>query len=346
MEKRVLTLEDGTCWEGLGTANDGMGEVVFNTAACGYPQSLTDPSYAGQILVFAFPMVGNYGVDECWLESSGIQVRGVVTSSLEEGRRAGRDLASWLTESGIPFMTGVDTRSLVRHLRSRGTLQGAMLAPGESVPFREEVPHFVPAVSTRETIDLGGEGPTVAVMDYGVKANILRGLLERGCHVVRFPHRATPEEIMAAEPDGVLLSNGPGDPALLDAEVDTVRRLFGKVPLFGICLGVQLIARAAGARTEKLLYGHRGVNHPVVDLRSGRGFQTSQNHGYAVKGDSLDGTGLEVTLINLGDGSVEGLRHRELPVWGVQFHPEAFPGPEDPSFFFEEFMDTLKGGKR
>lgn len=342
MEKRVLTLEDGTCWQGLGEGPETTGEVVFNTASSGYPQSLTDPSYAGQILVFAFPMVGNYGVDESWLESSRLWVRGVVTASLEDGTRAGRDLASWLREAGVPCMTGVDTRSLVRHLRSRGTLQGGILKTGSTFTAQDEVQLFVPTVSTDEVRDMGGEGPTVAVIDYGVKANIIRDLRNRGCHVILFPHSATPEEVLGVSPAGVLLSNGPGDPALLDSEVSTVRALFGKVPLFGICLGVQLIARAAGASTEKLLYGHRGVNHPVVDVRTGKGFLTSQNHGYAVTESSLEGTGLDVTLKNLGDGSVEGLRHRELPVWGVQFHPEAFPGPTDPAFFFDEFLKSLK----
>lgn len=342
MEKRVLTLEDGTCWNGYGEGPESSGEVVFNTASSGYPQSLTDPSYAGQILVFAFPMVGNYGVDVSWLESSRLWVRGVITASLEDGTRAGRDLGTWLRESAVPCMTGVDTRSLVRHLRSRGTLQGGILKPGTPFTAQAEAPHFVPTVSTDEIRDLGGDGPTVAVMDYGVKANIVRDLRNRGCRVVLFPHSAKPEEVLAIKPAGVLLSNGPGDPALLDEEVVTVRSLFGKVPLFGICLGVQLIARAAGASTEKLLYGHRGVNHPVVDVRTGKGFQTSQNHGYAVTEKSLDGTGLEVTFKNLGDGSVEGLRHRELPVWGVQFHPEAFPGPKDPAFFFDEFLESLE----
>lgn len=342
MEKRVLTLEDGSCWNGLGYGRKVSGEVVFNTASSGYPQSLTDPSYAGQILVFAFPMVGNYGVDENWLESSRLWVRGVVAASLEEGTRAGRNLSSWLRESEVPFMTGVDTRALVRHLRSSGTLHGAFLKPGTPMEVQKETPHFVPAVSTDHVQDFGGDGPTVAVLDYGVKANIIRELQVRGARVILFPHWAQAEEILAVAPAGVLLSNGPGDPALLDDEVATVRALFGKVPLFGICLGVQLIARAAGASTEKLLFGHRGVNHPVVDVRTGKGFQTSQNHGYAVTAESLEGTGLDVTLKNLGDGSVEGLRHRNLPVWGVQFHPEAFPGPKDPDFFFDEFFKSLE----
>lgn len=346
MEERVLTLEDGTCWDGFGTGPDTTGEVVFNTASSGYPQSLTDPSYAGQILVFAFPMVGNYGVDEEWLEGAVPRVRGVVTSSLEEGTRAGITLGDWLGKKGVPCMSGVDTRRLVRHLRSRGTLQGGMARPGESFSPSLEAPHYVRQVSTPTIRDLGGGGPTVAVLDYGVKANILRCLLDRGCHVIQFPHSASPEEILAVAPSGVLLSNGPGDPALLDDEVSVVRSLFGKVPLFGICLGVQLIARAAGARTEKLLFGHRGVNHPVVDLGTGRGFLTSQNHGYAVNDRSLEGTGLEVTHRNLGDGSVEGLRHENLDVWGVQFHPEAFPGPQDPAFFFEEFIRKIRGEQR
>jgi carbamoyl-phosphate synthase small subunit len=342
----VLTLQDGTCWEGYGSGPHVSGEVVFNTASSGYPQSLTDPSYAGQILVFAFPMVGNYGVDAHWLEGTVPHVRAVVTSSLEAGTRAGEPLSEWLEARGIPFMSGVDTRALVRHLRSRGTLEGTTGAPGAGFVPSGERPHYVHQVSTPEVRDLGGRGPTVAVMDYGVKANILRCLLELGCHVVQFPHSAQPEEVLEIGPDGVLLSNGPGDPALLDDEVAVVRKLFGKVPLFGICLGMQLIARAAGADTEKLLFGHRGVNHPVVDLRTGRGFQTSQNHGYAVPSAGLERTGLEVTHRNLGDGSVEGLRHRELPLWGVQFHPEAFPGPEDPAFFFSEFLETVKGAQQ
>lgn len=337
-----LQLEDGSLWPGTG-AGTAAGEVVFDTAASGYPQALTDPSFEGQVVVFAFPMLGTYGVDMERLESDYPKVRGVVAAFIEDGTAAGGTFKEWLALNGIAWIHGIDTRRLVRHLRERGSLKGAIVAEPQDEVCPEDGHHPAHVVSANNVTEIPGSGLRIGVLDYGVKKGILRELEKRNCHIIRFPHDATYSEILAYEPDGVLLGNGPGDPALLKEEAETVRLLSESLPVAGICLGMQLLALALGARTQKMRYGHRGANHAVLHVPSGRGWLTSQNHGYEVVEESLAGPGFDVTHRNLGDGSVEGIRHKTLPNLGVQYHPEGSPGPRDGNRFFDEFLEIAKG---
>ncbi len=338
-----LQLEDGTLWPGTGWGGIGRGEVVFDTAASGYPQALTDPSFEGQIVVFAFPMLGTYGVDTKNLESECPKVRGLVAAFIEDGTAAGGTLKEWLRLHEVAWIHGIDTRSLVRHLREKSVLKGAITTQPQNVIGGREGRHPARVVSARKIVEIRGTGPRIAVLDYGVKEGILRELEARNCHVIRFPHDARPEAILDYKPDGVLLGNGPGDPALLEKEMKTARFLAERLPVAGICLGMQLLALALGARTKKMNYGHRGANHAVIHVPSGKGWLTSQNHGYEVVEGSLSDAGFDLTHKNLGDGSVEGIRHRILPLQGVQYHPEGSPGPRDGNSFFDEFLKTAKG---
>lgn len=345
METVWLTLADGTRWRGnapfgLKAALDG--EVVFSTSMGGYAQSLSDPSYCGQMLVFTFPSQGIYGVDADALEGIRPWVSAAVVQGLESTPLPGvRQLGEWLAEWNVPLVTGVDCRNLVLRLRERGTLMGRLARDPEAPRLQVLPDSLVRTVTCSETSAAGGDGPTVVLVDYGVKRNILRSLENRGCRVIRVPASTTAEEILAWNPAGVVLSNGPGDPAVLREETAVVTHLLGKVPLFGICLGTQLLAQACGARTAKLPYGHRGTNQPVLHLESRRGYVTSQNHGYAVVEETLDGAGLFATFRHLGDGTVEGIASRNVPAWGVQFHPEACPGPRDTTFLFDSFLQHL-----
>ncbi|MDO9508007.1 MAG: glutamine-hydrolyzing carbamoyl-phosphate synthase small subunit [Thermovirgaceae bacterium] len=344
MTEMEIVLEDGTTWSGLGEGGSARGEVVFSTASTGYPQAVSDPSFAGQILVFAFPMIGNYGVDEDLLESPRPWARAVVLGSLEKGTSLGPSFEEWLSRFSVPLVSGVDTRSLVRHIRTAGALQGTVSPVGEAASVPGNSGHPVAEVSAKSPEVFDGPGATIAVIDYGLKQGILRELLRRGCRVIKLPHNSTREEILSWDPDGVLLGNGPGDPALLETEIEVAASLLGAIPIGGICLGLQIMALASGASTFKLTFGHRGANHAVVDLRTGRGFVTSQNHGYAVLETSLAGTGMEVTHRNLGDGSIEGVRNPEQSVVAVQYHPEGSPGPRDGEEFFEEFLSLCERG--
>ncbi len=354
-----LALEDGLVVRGrsVGAEGQAAGEVVFTTSMTGYPEVLTDPSYAGQIVVMAFPMIGTYGVDPAWAEARRPFLRGFVVrqaspyTSHWAGRRTLQDaLQSW----GVVAVEGVDTRRLVRHLRVHGLKRGVVATgprdPRELVELARGVPDLscvdvVEEVSPPAPFTLPGSGPRVVVVDCGVKMGIAHELHARGCEVVVLPHRATAGEILALAPDGVVLSNGPGDPARLPALAAEVRALWGRVPVFGVCLGNQLVALAAGARTFKLPFGHRGSNHPVLEVDTGRVRVTTQNHGYAVDEATLTGTGLRVTHRNLHDGTVEGLAHETLPVWAVQFHPEARPGPRDSRDLFDRFVQSLRGAR-
>lgn len=344
-----LTLSDGSVWPGRGRLKEAVeGEVVFTTASCGYPQTITDPSYCGQIVVFAFPSIGIYGVDSERLEGRKIWLRGALTSVLEETENGRFErLSSWMDENGRPLISGIDTRQLILRIRKSGSMMGRLdFTP--AAPSLKELPHdMVTKVSCKKTEIYGGEsgGVTVGLMDYGVKEGIIRCFVNRGCKVVRFPNTTKAEEVLASGVDGILLSNGPGDPAQLDMEAAEIKKMLGRLPLLGVCLGNQLLARACGASTIKLSFGHRGVNQPVLDVRSGAGLLTSQNHQYAVDENSLCGTGIEVTYRHLGDGTIEGLVHRGYGAESVQFHPEASPGPEDARYIFDDFVKRMKEAK-
>ena len=366
MTKRaILVLEDGSVYEGycFGAETGTYGEVVFNTSMAGYQEMLTDPSYAGQIVVPTYPLIGNYGINELDFESKKIQVRGfVVREACSEPNHylSTKTLHQFLAESGIPGIYGVDTRALTRRLRSYGVMTGIISSdqtPQQALEQLRAVPDygstdFVREVSTdvpyqwEATLPQGATKPKcrVVVIDCGLKFSILRILQTMGCENTVVPCTMSASEILDLEPDGILLSPGPGNPELLDYIADTVKQLAGKKPIMGICLGNQVIARAFGAKTFKLKFGHRGANHPVRDLATGQVYITAQNHGYAVDPDSVK-DGLEVTHINLNDGTVEGLRHKELPVFCIQYHSEASPGPWDSTYLFKEFVEMVRGGK-
>lgn len=353
-----LALEDGAIYEGelVGKEGETSGEVVFTTVQTGYQEVLTDPSYRGQIVVFTQPLIGNYGTFPQDLESGAAQVRGVVMRELTvcpEALSPGVvSLEEWLIEQGITGIAGVDTRALVRRLRTRGTMRGFLTSrprdPAEMVATACRVPDLseqalVEEVSPAAPYHLGdGPGPRIVVLDLGVKRHILLNLLERGCRVTVVPAHFTAQQILALQPQGVVVSNGPGDPAVLGRPIATVRDLVGRVPLFGICLGHQVLALALGGRTYRLKFGHRGGNHPVQEVETGRVFITTHNHGYAVDESSLPRE-LVVTHRSLNDGTVEGMRHRELPAWSVQFHPEATPGPRDNLHLFDAFVAAAAG---
>lgn len=366
--KATLVLEDGSIYEGIGFGYPGVavGEVVFNTGMTGYQEVLTDPSYAGQIVVMTYPLIGNYGINAEDYESERIQVAGFVIRELctkPSNFRAERAIHEFLKDHRIPGIAEVDTRGLVRKLRIHGVMMGALgidKTPEELSDLLKRSPRydeldFVQLVTTHRfhLWDNGlkplerylpkGDKLRVIAVNLGTKFNILRSLQRRGCEVIVAPAQATAQDILAWEPDGVLFSNGPGDPSLLRYSIRTARELLGKVPLFGICLGHQILGWALGGRTFKLKFGHRGSNHPVKDLRTGRVYITTQNHGYAVDEKTLEGTGAVVTHINLNDYTVEGLAHPELDILSVQYHPEAAPGPWDNGYIFDEFLQVMKG---
>ncbi|MGE5485530.1 MAG: glutamine-hydrolyzing carbamoyl-phosphate synthase small subunit [Ignavibacteriales bacterium] len=350
-----LILEDGTVFEGksLGLCRPAAGEVVFNTGMTGYQEVLTDPSYYGQIVVMTYPLVGNYGVDTLSCQSSGPQVRGFVVSEAcaePSHWRSEGSLAAYLAAHGVPGISGLDTRALTRHIRESGAMKGVIMPLGaggcdtaEAIRMMGQIDlsKAVMEVTTPREYRIPGDGPRVVVVDYGAKNRILNMLTAAGCDLVVAPAWYGASDIMELRPGGIVLSNGPGDPEDLPEQVDTVERLLGRMPVFGICLGHQVLALAAGAATYKMKFGHRGSNHPVKDLGTGKAWVTSQNHGYAVDGNSLGGTGLEVAQVNLTDGTIEGLRHRSIPALGVQYHPEAGPGPRDSAYLFNEFVEMV-----
>jgi carbamoyl-phosphate synthase small subunit len=358
-----LVLADGAVYPGrsFGAPVEAVGEVVFTTGMVGYPESLTDPSYKGQILVFTYPLIGNYGVPP-WtekdgipasFESSDIQVRGLVVAHYcdEPSHYASaRTLADWLKERGIPGIEGVDTRALTQRLRRDGVVAGTIVQARSVEEARSRAVREVSLAGVVADVSVsaprrlqpavGQTGPTIAVLDCGVKNNILRALLARGAGVVQVPWDGDPEE-GSVPVDGVLISNGPGDPKDVEATIATVRRLLAReVPTFGICFGNQILALAAGADTYKLKFGHRGQNQPCLDLTSGRCYITSQNHGYSVDEVTLP-AGWEPWFRNANDGSNEGIRHQQKPFSAVQFHPEAHPGPEDMGFLIDDFLASL-----
>ncbi len=364
MSKRaILVLEDGSVYEGysFGTEGTAYGEVVFNTSMIGYQEMLTDPSYAGQIVVPTYPLIGNYGTNEQDFESARIQVSGFVVREqcLEPNHYlSSKTIHEYLAESGIPGIYDVDTRAITRKLRSVGVMRGGITCdktPAQALEELKGLPDygsidFVRQVTTNAPYqwepDTNDASPSfnIVVLDCGLKYTILRLMRHYGSRVTAVPCTTSAGDILNLKPDGIILSPGPGNPEVLDYLVDTVKKLIGKKPIMGICLGNQLIARAFGASTFKLKFGHRGSNHPVRDLETGRVHITAQNHGYAVDPDTLKG-GLEVSQINLNDGTVEGLRHRELPIFCIQYHSEASPGPLDNTYLFEQFLEMVKGEK-
>ncbi|WP_449241329.1 glutamine-hydrolyzing carbamoyl-phosphate synthase small subunit [Desulfoscipio gibsoniae] len=355
--KAYLALEDGTLLTGrsFGATGEQWGEVVFNTGMTGYQEILTDPSYYGQIIVMTYPLIGNYGINREDFEAKKSFIRGFVVKEAcdhPSNWRAGYRIGDFLAREGVPGISAVDTRALTRHLRSFGTMRG-YIATGAADPARlvekaRACPHLsgqklVADVAVKESYTIEGRGFRVVLIDLGSKQNIIRKLKERDCTVIVAPPDITPEQIGQLAPDGVLISNGPGDPVDVPATIDTTRAITGKYPIFGICLGNQVMALALGAKTYKMKFGHRGANHPVKDLRTGRVYITSQNHGFSVDEASIAGLDIDVTHINLNDHTVEGIRHKHLPLFAVQYHPEASPGPQESDYIFDQFMDMMRG---
>jgi len=395
-KKAILVLEDGSVHEGhsFGAETTTYGEVVFDTSMAGYQEMLTDPSFAGQILVPTYPLIGNYGINESDFESKQIQVRGLAVREYclrPSHWQSTQTLQAFMLAYGTPGISGIDTRALTRRLRSSGVMMGILTsemtteeasAELKNLPRYDSV-NFVHQVSTQKAYDWQSNAPAtanlpslslrgasavarrnrsklgeiprsrseqapqsrIAVIDYGVKYNILRILSHLGCQVAAIPCTASSEDVVALNPDGIVLSPGPSNPVLLDDITETVKGLIGRKPIMGICLGHQLIGKALGAKTFKLKFGHRGGNHPVRDLTAGRVYITAQNHGYALDAETLKG-GLEVSHINLNDGTVEGLRHRDLPVISIQYHSEASPGPLDNMYLFERFLKMVRDESR
>ena len=353
MKKGYLILQDGQVFEGVrfGAETDTVGELVFTTGMCGYVETLTDPSYAGQIVMQTYPLIGNYGIIREDFEGA-CCVKGYVVREYcdtPSNFRTDCDLDTYLKEQGVPGLCGVDTRELTRIIREHGVMNAAICdeIPADLTPIKTyAITGVVEAVSCKEPDRYPAEGEEcfrVSLIDYGAKRHIVRELQKRGCTVTVLPASTSAEEILAAGPDGVMLSNGPGDPAENTYQIEQIRKLLGKVPMFGICLGHQLTALAAGGSTYKLKYGHRGVNQPVRDLNGVRTYITSQNHGYAVDGDTVK-LGM-VRFVNANDGTCEGIDYPELKAFTVQFHPEACTGPKDTSFLFDQFVELMKGGR-
>ena len=352
MKKGYLILQDGQVFEGVrfGAETDTVGELVFTTGMCGYVETLTDPSYAGQIVMQTYPLIGNYGIIREDFEGA-CCVKGYVVREYcdtPSNFRTDCDLDAYLKEQGVPGLCGVDTRELTRIIREHGVMNAAICdeIPADLTPIKTyAITGVVEAVSCKEPDRYPAEGEEcfrVSLLDYGAKRNIVRELQKRGCTVTVLPASTSAEEILAAGPDGIMLSNGPGDPAENVYQIEQIRKFLGRVPMFGICLGHQLTALAAGGSTYKLKYGHRGVNQPVRDLNGVRTYITSQNHGYAVDGDTVK-LG-KVRFVNANDGTCEGIDYPELKAFTVQFHPEACTGPKDTSFLFDRFVDLMKGG--
>lgn len=361
--KAILALEDGTVFHGesFGAAGESNGEVIFNTAMTGYQEILTDPSYRGQIVVMTYPLIGNYGVNQADAESSRPQVEGFVvraSSLLASNWRKEQTLEDWLTAHGKVAVQGVDTRRLTVLLREKGALKGVIstedLDEKRLVRKAQEAPGLIGRDLVKEvTSDRVAPWPEtpqevrfhVVAVDCGMKAHIPRRMTEAGCRVTVAPATLPAEELLALQPDGLFLSNGPGDPEGLPGLVANVRRLIGKVPIFGICLGHQILGLALGGRTFKLKFGHHGANHPVLETRTGRVEITAQNHGFSVDPDSIPGGVVEVTHLNLNDKTCEGMRHKREPIFSVQYHPEASPGPHDAHHLFERFVRLMEKGE-
>jgi carbamoyl-phosphate synthase small subunit len=371
LDSAILALEDGSVFEGrsFGAPAERSGEVVFNTAITGYQEIFTDPSYTGQIVILTNPQIGNYGTSSADNEASKPYIEGLVVrefSSITSNWRSDDEARDFLSKAAIPVVSGLDTRSLVRHIRNKGVMRGVLSAvekdPGKLVERARSIPSMtgldlasrvstrakynwtetVTACSPSEVIGASGEPRFhVVAYDFGIKRNILRRLVHSGCRLTVVPALTSASDVLALKPDGVFLSNGPGDPEALHTQIDNVRRLIGKTPIFGICLGHQILGLALGGKTFKLKFGHRGANHPVMNQLTQRVEITSHNHGFAVDPDSLGANDIDITHINLNDQTLEGFRHKREPVFCVQYHPEAAPGPHDSHYLFDDFFKLM-----
>lgn len=359
-KKRLLVLEDGHVFEGIGFGGDHfqVGEIVFNTSMMGYQEVLSDLSYCSQIVMMTYPMIGNYGINRDDFESIDPAVFGFVVGEYCEkpcNWRSEMTLNEFLTLKNIPGIADIDTRMLTKIIRKDGTMKAVMADEGADVAALVKMlkeyampTNQVESVSTKKAFQIPNRGDKIVLVDFGAKNGIVRELNLRRMDITVVPYNTSAEDIMALHPDGIMLSNGPGDPKDVPEAIETIKKLVGKVPMFGICLGHQLICLACGANTTKLKFGHRGGNHPVINLATGKTEITSQNHSYAVEEDRLKGTGLIVTHRALNDKSVEGVKHETYPLFSVQYHPEASSGPEDANYLFDQFysmIETFKGVK-
>ena len=356
--KAFLILEDGTvfCGQSIGSTREVISEIVFNTSMTGYLEVLTDPSYAGQAVVMTYPLIGNYGICYEDMESEKPWPDGYIVrelSRIPSNFRSQGTIQEFLAKHDIPGIAGIDTRALTKILREKGTMNG-MITTNENYNLDEVLPKLkayttgkvVEKVTCKEKYVLEGNGPKVALMDFGAKRNIARNLNTRGCQVTVYPALTTAEEILADHPDGIMLSNGPGDPKECTSIIKEIKKLYdSEVPIFAICLGHQLMALANGADTYKMKYGHRGGNHPVKDLKTGRVYISSQNHGYVVNTDTLDPSVAVPAFTNVNDGTNEGLAYTGKNIFTVQFHPEACPGPQDSGYLFDRFMNMMEVNK-
>lgn len=349
-----LILEDGSKFQGkaFGSIKEESGEVVFNTSMTGYQEIFTDYSYTGQILVMTYPMIGNYGINKLDVESAKPAISGLIVREYcrkPSNWKNEMDLETYLKQNDIMGIEGIDTRKLVKYLRDKGTMNSLIttdISNYDSIVERlrsEDISkkNYTKDVSTKEVYRLEGNGPRIAVMDFGLKLNILRILKSYDCDITVFPYNTKAEEILKGGFDGVFLSNGPGNPENLLESVENIKKLLNYKPMFGICMGHQLLSMANGAKTYKLKFGHRGGNHPVKDLQTNKVYITSQNHGYAVDEQSIDHKQIIVTHRNLNDGTIEGIKHKFLPIFSVQFHPEASPGPMQSKYLFEQFLSYI-----
>ncbi len=355
--KRLLVLEDGTTFEGEGFGADlpVVGEIVFTTSMTGYQETITDQSFNGQIITFTYPMVGNYGVNRDDYESIAPSCKGIVVKEharLASNWRLQMTLDDFLRRKGITGISGIDTRALTRKIRQHGTMKASIV--DASLGFDKAYTNLqatvlptnqVAQVSTTKPYPSPGTGQNVIVIDFGLKHSIMRELSKRNCNLTVLPYNTTAEDILDLAPDGVMLTNGPGNPTSLPEAIDMIRKIQGKIPIFGICLGHQLFALANGAETYKMSFGHRGLNHPVREIATGKIDFTSQNHGYAVAKNSIDPEKLLITHVEINDGTIEGLRHRRYPAFSVQYHPDAAPGPHDAVHLFDDFLDMMAARK-